>query len=233
MDFSKKLSRVAAASTWVGIVLAVVGAIVLHHHPPPGVHVHLRALYCWEAARRRQRVVHDRAAVRCSEQSRTSATASPSIGIALLLSTTLSVSAAVAVSGGLRGPFWILYLPALLFAATTLKQWQAVLLGVGDLRRPRRRRTHRAQRRLDDRRLAGPGAARVPGAHLVQQRALAVDLGDAGDGARRTRRAASAGRRAVHRSWRRRPRATCRCSMADADADHEALECCPARSPTR
>ena len=43
MDFSKKLSRVAAASTWVGIVLAVIGAIVLHHHPAPGVHVHLHA----------------------------------------------------------------------------------------------------------------------------------------------------------------------------------------------
>ena len=50
----------------------------------------------------------------------------------LLLSTMVSVSAAVAVSGGLRGPFWILYLPALLFAATTLKQWQAVLLGVAN-----------------------------------------------------------------------------------------------------
>jgi methyl-accepting chemotaxis protein len=128
VDFSKKLSRVAAASTWVGIVLAVVGAITLHHHEPPNVHVHLHALYLWELlgianasymtalpwlqtniARVRKRITVYR--------------------IVLLISTTLSVSAAVAVSGGLRGPFWILYLPALLFAATTLKQWQSVLLG--------------------------------------------------------------------------------------------------------
>jgi methyl-accepting chemotaxis protein len=129
VDFSKKLSRVAAASTWVGIVLAVIGAVVLHHHPAPGIHVHLRALYCWEAL---------------GVANATYMTALPWLQAnvsavrrritfyrtALLLSTTLSVSAAVAVSGGLRGPFWILYLPALLFAATTLKQWQAVLLGV-------------------------------------------------------------------------------------------------------
>jgi len=131
VDFSKKLSRVAAASTWVGIVLALIGALVLHFHPTAGVHIHLVALYGWEVLAiinatvmtvlpaLQQRFEHVRHRI-------------TTYRVVLLLSTMLSVSAAVAVSGGLRGPFWILYLPALLFAATTLKQWQAVLLGVAN-----------------------------------------------------------------------------------------------------
>ncbi|MBV9872962.1 MAG: methyl-accepting chemotaxis protein [Frankiaceae bacterium] len=131
MDFSKKLSRVAAASTWVGSLLAIVGAIVLHRHPAAGVHVHLKALYCWEGLAFvnatfmsllptiQASVAHVRRRITIYR-------------MVLLLSTTLSVSAATAVTGGLRGPFWILYLPALLFAATTLKQWQSVLLGVAN-----------------------------------------------------------------------------------------------------
>jgi methyl-accepting chemotaxis protein len=131
VDFSRKLSRVAAASTWVGIVLALIGALVLHFHPTADVHVHLGALYGWEALGiinasamtvlpiAQQRYEHVRRRITVYR-------------MLVLLSTMLSVSAAVAVSGGLRGPFWILYLPALLFAATTLKQWQAVMLGVAN-----------------------------------------------------------------------------------------------------
>jgi len=128
VDFSKKLSRVAAASTWVGTALAVIGAVVLHEHPAPGVHVHLTALFGWEALA----VVNASFMTalpmieRASPRVRQRITA---YRLALLISTTLSVSAAVAVSGGLRSPLWVLYLPALLFAATTLKQWQAVVLG--------------------------------------------------------------------------------------------------------
>jgi methyl-accepting chemotaxis protein len=131
VDFSNKLSRVAAASTWVGSVLAVIGAIVLHRHPSAGVHVHLKALYCWEGL----------AFINATFMSLLPTIQAASAHVRrritiyrmiLLLSTTLSVSAATAVTGGLRGPFWILYLPALLFAATTLKQWQSVLLGIAN-----------------------------------------------------------------------------------------------------
>jgi len=48
----------------------------------------------------------------------------------LLLTTLTAVSGSVAVSGGVRGPFWILLLPSVLFAATTMRQWQSVLLGL-------------------------------------------------------------------------------------------------------
>jgi methyl-accepting chemotaxis protein len=131
VDFSRKLSRVAAASTWVGIILAVIGAVVLHRHPAPGVRIYLGAFLCWEALgvlnasamtvlpTLQLRYDHVRRRVTAYR-------------LVLLLSTMVSVSGAVAVSGGLRGPFWILYLPALLFAATTLKQWQAVTLGIAN-----------------------------------------------------------------------------------------------------
>jgi methyl-accepting chemotaxis protein len=129
VDFSRKLSRVAAASTWVGIVLAVIGAVVLYHHPAPGVHVYLGAFFAWEALG----VFNATVMTILPSLQHASAHVRRRITVyrvILLLSTMLSVSAVVAVTGGLRGPFWILYLPALLFAATTLNQWRALALGL-------------------------------------------------------------------------------------------------------
>jgi methyl-accepting chemotaxis protein len=131
VDFSKKLSRVAAASTWGGIVLAVVGAVVLHRHPVPGMHVHLGAFYGWEALA----VVNATVMTLLPALQQASAHVRRHLTtyrLTLLISTMISVTAAVAVTGGLRGPLWILYLPALLFAATTMKQWEAVLLGIAN-----------------------------------------------------------------------------------------------------
>jgi methyl-accepting chemotaxis protein len=129
VDYSKRLSRVAAGSTWGGIVLAVVGAIVLHAHPAAGIHVHLRAVYYWEGLGVLNALVMTAlpSLVRSNAHVRRRITVYRAL---MLVSTIVSVSGAVAITGGLRGPFWILYLPALLFAATTLRQWQSVLLGV-------------------------------------------------------------------------------------------------------
>jgi hypothetical protein len=129
VDYSRRLAMVAAGSTWVGIVLALIGAVVLERHPANGIHVHLHAVYVWEAV----------GAVNALFMTVLPSLAASSehvrkriaiYRVVLLLSTIVSVSGAVAITGGLRGPFWILYLPALLFAATTLRQWQSVLLGV-------------------------------------------------------------------------------------------------------
>ena len=128
VDYSKRLTQVAAGSTWVGIILALVGAVVLHDHPSAGIHVELRAVYYWEGLGVLNALVMSAlpALFRSSEHFRKRVTFYRGL---LLISTLASVSGAVAVTGGLRGPFWILYLPGLLFAATTLKQWQSVLLG--------------------------------------------------------------------------------------------------------
>src|SRR3954462_14875484 len=48
----------------------------------------------------------------------------------LLTSTLVAVCGSVAVSGGVRGPFWVLLLPSVLFAATTMPQLQSVALGL-------------------------------------------------------------------------------------------------------
>ncbi|HEU5034161.1 MAG TPA: methyl-accepting chemotaxis protein [Mycobacteriales bacterium] len=128
MDFSKRLSRVAAIATWGGIVLASVGAVVLHREHS-GVRLHLYAFLAWQGlailnavALTVLPVLHE-----VSPHVRRRITV---YRAALLLSTLVAVLGSVAVSGGVRGPFWILLLPGLLFAATTMRQWQAVLLGL-------------------------------------------------------------------------------------------------------
>src|SRR5207248_757395 len=47
----------------------------------------------------------------------------------LLISDTVWVTANVTLTGGIRGPFWICYLGVVLFAAVSLKAWQASLFG--------------------------------------------------------------------------------------------------------
>lgn len=129
MDYSKRLSQVAAASTWGGIALAIVGAIVLHDHPASGVHVHLRAVYYWETLGILNALFMTAlpSLVRSNAHVRKRITFYRGL---MLISTIVSVSGAVSITGGLRGPFWILYLPALLFAATTMRPWQSLVLGL-------------------------------------------------------------------------------------------------------
>jgi len=128
VDFSKRLSRVAAIATWGGIVLALIGAIVLREHHDSGVQLHFTAFLCWQAL-----AVVNAIALSAlpslhsvSEHIRKRVT---SYRVLLLLSTIAAVTGASAVSGGIRGPFWVLYLPSVLFAATTMRQWHSVLLG--------------------------------------------------------------------------------------------------------
>ena len=50
------------------------------------------------------------------------------------------VTADVAVTGGIRGPFWICYFGVVLFAAVSMPGWQASLFGLAATRRPGRSR---------------------------------------------------------------------------------------------
>ena len=128
MDFSKRLSRVAAIATWGGIVLATAGALVLHHEHSD-VPLHLNAFLAWQALA----VVNAVALTVLPLLHEVSPHVRRRISgyrTLLLLSTLTAVSGSVAVSGGVRGPFWILLLPSVLFAATTMRQWQSALLGL-------------------------------------------------------------------------------------------------------
>ena len=128
MNFSKRLSRVAAMATWGGLALALVGAIVLRQHHDTGVHLHFYAFLGWQALAILNAVALSilPALHGTSDHVRRRITNYRAL---LLVSTMAAVTGAAAVSGGIRGPFWVLYLPSVLFAATTMRQWQSVLLG--------------------------------------------------------------------------------------------------------
>jgi len=49
VDFSKRLSRVAAIATWGGIALALVGAVVLREHHDAAFTLHFYAFLGWQA----------------------------------------------------------------------------------------------------------------------------------------------------------------------------------------
>jgi methyl-accepting chemotaxis protein len=129
VDFSKRLSRVAAIATWGGIVLAGLGAFVLNREHGSGVHIHIYAFLGYQGMALLNAValtvlpmLHS-----VSPHVRRRIT---TYRVLLLLSCMAAVTGSVAVSGGIRGPFWILYMPSVLFAATTMRQWQSALLGL-------------------------------------------------------------------------------------------------------
>jgi methyl-accepting chemotaxis protein len=127
VDFSKRLSRVAAIATWGGIVLATIGALVLHHQHDP--RLHLYAFLAWQGLA----VLNALALTVLPMLYELNPHVRQRINgyrVVLLLSTLVAVSGALAVSGGVRGPFWILLLPSVLFAAATMRQWQSVALGL-------------------------------------------------------------------------------------------------------
>ena len=127
MDFSQRLSRVAAIATWGGIVLATIGGLVLHHQHDPRLHFY--AFLTWQGLA----VLNALALSILPTMYQVSPHVRQRINayrVALLLSTLVAVSGALAVSGGVRGPFWILLLPSVLFAATTMRQWQSIALGL-------------------------------------------------------------------------------------------------------
>ena len=130
MDVTIQLTRAAAVMTWVSLVVALVAATVMDRvAAPQGVVIHLSAVYAWSVlgalaaggltalptlARRHPSVRANLVGLR----------------MVLLLLITGWVTAQVAVTGGVRGPFWVCYLGTVLFAAVSLPLWQAALVGL-------------------------------------------------------------------------------------------------------
>ena len=130
MDFSLRLTRAAAVMTWLTLGVAVVAATLMDRlGAVPGVHVHLAAVYVWAGfgvvvatfltllaslAQRSPVVLANLNAVR----------------LCLLAADIVWITADVAVTGGIRGPFWICYVAVVLFAAVSMPAWQAALIGL-------------------------------------------------------------------------------------------------------
>jgi methyl-accepting chemotaxis protein len=120
---------VAALATWAGIALSSLGMVALSRNPGPGLHVHVFAFYLWMGLSVANAIALSvlpaiAASVPHVRRQITSYRA------VLLVSIMVGITGEVAVSGGIRGPMWIMYLPGLLFAATTLKPWQSSLFGL-------------------------------------------------------------------------------------------------------
>ena len=130
MDFSIKLARAAAVMTWASLVIAVTAVLLMDRlGPPEGVTIHLWAYLGWSVfgvaattfltflptlAMRSHVVLANIQAFR----------------VLLLVSDTVWVTAGTAVTGGVKGPFWLCYIGVVLFAAVSMPGWQAALFGL-------------------------------------------------------------------------------------------------------
>ena len=128
MDFSAQLSRAAAVMTWLGLVVAVAAATLLDR-VDQGTTVHLGAVYAWSGLGVVVAVLLTLLPT-VERRSPSLASAIGNVRIALLILDFVYVTGLVAVTGGMQGPFWVLYLPVILFAAVSLPSWQSALFGL-------------------------------------------------------------------------------------------------------
>ena len=130
MDFSIRLTRAAAVMTWLSLVVGVAAATLMHElGPPQGVTVHLEAVYAWSAFGALVTIVLT-ALPRWSASSPAVLANLGPARIVLCLAIHVWVTALVAVTGGVRGPFWICYLGVVLFAAVSMTAAQSALFGL-------------------------------------------------------------------------------------------------------
>jgi methyl-accepting chemotaxis protein len=130
VDFSVRLARVAAVMTWVSLLVGVIAATVMDRvAAPPGVHVHIVAVYAWAGF---GAVVALMLTVLPSLAARAGAVRDniAAFRALLLVSDVLWVTANAAVTGGVRGPFWVCFLGVVLFAAVSMSTWNAALFGL-------------------------------------------------------------------------------------------------------
>ncbi|MCA1823199.1 MAG: methyl-accepting chemotaxis protein, partial [Frankia sp.] len=129
MDFSRRIARVAAIATWGSLLLAVAAATVMDQLGSGDVHIHLTAVYIWG-------VVGGLNAVALSllpALQQRSVAVQKSITAwraGLLITDTIFITGLVSATGGISGPFWLLYIPVVLFAAVSMPAVQASLFGV-------------------------------------------------------------------------------------------------------
>jgi len=129
VDFSIRLARAAAVMTWMCLVVATVAvALMAHVAHPVGIVIHEYAYYGWTAfgivvtafltvlpqlATRSHFVLKNITVIR----------------VLLLVADTLWCAGSLSVVGGIAGPFWFPLVAVVLFAAVSMKAWQAALFG--------------------------------------------------------------------------------------------------------
>jgi len=128
MDFSHQLTRAAAVMTWLALVVSVAAATLIDR-VDEGTTVHLYAFYAWSGVG----VVVAIVLTLLPAAERRSSSLASGIGTVrslLLLLDFVYVTGIVSVTDGMQGPFWVLYLPVILFAAVSLPAWQSALFSL-------------------------------------------------------------------------------------------------------
>jgi methyl-accepting chemotaxis protein len=129
VDTTKDLARPATVFTVLRIVLGLGGGLLLAEYGDPSLHVGVPALLAWTAfgvviavamgvLQALHAQLHDR-----------SGTVSAALGF-LLLCTMVQITGTVAVTGGVRGPMWLLFVSGLLFAGMSLPAAASIGYGV-------------------------------------------------------------------------------------------------------
>ena len=130
MDFSIRLARAAAIMTWLSLAVSLVAVTLMDRlGAPPGVVVHVYAYYAWAVV---GVVATTFLTFLPSLAARSPFVRSHMSGcrVVLLIADTLWATAGSAVTGGVRGPFWVAFLGVVLFAAVSMPVWQSALFGV-------------------------------------------------------------------------------------------------------
>jgi len=130
VHFSTRIARAAAVMAWLTLALSAVGATLMDRlGPPPGVVVHLGVFYAWTAFG--ALVIGCITVIPALERSWSLARDNVvSARTLMLIGYTAWATGSASVTGGVRGPFWILFLGPVLFAAVSMPSWQAGIFGL-------------------------------------------------------------------------------------------------------
>ncbi|MHB8342461.1 MAG: methyl-accepting chemotaxis protein, partial [Mycobacteriales bacterium] len=126
MGHSQRLSRAASMATWLALVLSVGAATVLHLSHSSALPVHITAVYAWSGVAG----VLAAALAWTASPARGARRAAPAVAIVLLAADLVADAGIIAATGGVRGPFWLLYIPVVLFTSITMANQFAVLVGL-------------------------------------------------------------------------------------------------------
>jgi methyl-accepting chemotaxis protein len=131
VDFSKRLARVAAMATWFSLVLAVVAAWLSENVGEMRVLEDVKTgwVYFFAAVGAIDAILLTMLPM--WEERYEGVRRSLSVWrVSLLVLDMVFVTGVTAATGGIIGPFWLLYIPIVLFAAVSLKAVQSITFGV-------------------------------------------------------------------------------------------------------
>ncbi|HEU0129883.1 MAG TPA: methyl-accepting chemotaxis protein [Mycobacteriales bacterium] len=128
MDFSKRLARVAAVATWISLVLSVVASWVIAHVGDGG-----RVSFGWVLFFGGVGAIDATLLTILPMWEETRPSVRDNIAVwrgGLLILDMVFVTGVTAATGGVGAPFWLLFIPIVLFAAVSLDKYQAMTFGM-------------------------------------------------------------------------------------------------------